>query len=143
MNPADLLRSVTSEWVQDVDSDVVWCGEHDGRWGIRMAQQARDFTTIWFDVGQITIGFEAYLLPPPVHHAGEALAYVLKRNWKSWPAYVAADDRGELYVKGRIPVAGITADDIEVAVGAVYELVEVSFRPLLSIGYAAGKGDKD
>ncbi len=135
MSSADLLRRVTTEWVEDEDSDVVWCGEHEGRWGIRMAQQARDFTTIWFDVGEITIGFEAYLLPPPPHNTGEALAYCLKRNWKSWPAYIAADDRGELYVKGRIPIAHISGEDIERAVGAVYELIEVSFRPLLAVGY--------
>ena len=135
MNPGELLRQVTTEWVEDEESDVVWCGEHDGRWGIRMAQQARDFTTVWFDVGEITIGFEAYLLPPPPHDVAAALAFVLKRNWRSWPAYVAADDRGELYVKGRIPVAHITAEDIETAVGAIYELVETTFRPLLSLGY--------
>lgn len=135
MSASDLLRRITGEWVADEDSDVVWCGEHDGRWGIRMAQQTRDFTTVWFEVGEITIGFEAYLLPPPPHNAEEALAYCLKRNWKSWPAYIAADDRGELYVKGRIPVANITEDDIETAVGAVYELIEVAFKPLLSVGY--------
>ena len=135
MSAADLLHHVTTGWVEDDESDVVWCGEHEGRWGIRMAQQTRDFTTVWFDVGEITIGFEAYLLPPPPRNVAESLTYVLKRNWRSWPAYIAADDRGELYIKGRMPVANITESDIERAVGAVYELVEVSFRPLLSLGY--------
>ena len=136
MSPAEeLLRRVTTEWTEDETSDVVWCGEHDGRWGIRMAQQTRDFTTVWFEVGEITIGFEAYLLPPPRHNQPAVLDYCLKRNWKSWPAYIAADDRSELYVKGRIPVGNITEDDIETAVGAVYELVDVAFKPLLSLGY--------
>ncbi len=135
MTPAELLRAVTTRWVEDADSDVVWTGEHEGRWGLRVAQQARDFTTIWFDVGAITIGFEAYLLPPPRHQQAEVLGYCLKRNHRSWPAYIAADDRGELYIRGRIPVAHLTADDIETAVGAVYQLVEISFKPLLRLGY--------
>ena len=137
MTPAaELLRRVTTQWTEDPDSDVVWCGEHDGRWGIRMAQMTRDFTTVWFDVGDITIGFEAYLLPPPRRNESAALDYCLKRNWKSWPAYIAADDRSELYVKGRIPVADIQEDDIETAIGAVYGLVEVAFRPLLAMSYS-------
>lgn len=141
MSPAEeLLRRVTTQWVEDESSDVVWCGEHDGRWGIRMAQQTRDFTTTWFDVGEITIGFAAYLLPPPPRNQAAVLDYCLKRNWKSWPAYIAADDRSELYVKGRIPVAGITEDDIETAVGAVYGLVELAFRPLLALGYTRDAG---
>lgn len=135
MTPAELLRTVTTEWVEDGESDVVWAGEHDGRWGIRTAQQTRDFTTIWFDVGEITIGYEAYLLPPPRHNQAAVFEQCLKRNHRSWPAYIAADDRGELYIRGRIPVANITAEDIETAMGAVYGLVEVAFRPLLALGY--------
>ncbi|NND04412.1 MAG: hypothetical protein HKN91_16670 [Acidimicrobiia bacterium] len=135
MNASDLLRRVTTEWVEDDESDVVWCGEHDGRWGIRMAQETRDFTTIWFDVGEITIGFEAYLLPPPRKDQAEVLGLCLKRNWRSWPAYIAADVKGELYVRGRIPIDNITATDIEMAVGAVYQLVELTFRPLIRLGY--------
>lgn len=139
MSPAELLRDVTTRWANDPNSDVVWCGEHDGRWGIRMAQQTRDFTTVWFHIGEITIGYEAYLLPPPRHHESDVLMYCLKRNSKSWPAYIAADDRGELYIKGRIPVAHIDETDVETAVGAVYGLVEVAFRPLLRLGYTSGE----
>lgn len=135
MTPDELLRSVTLEWVGDAESDVVWADEYEGRWGIRMAQQTRDFTTIWFDVGEITIGYSAYLLPPPRHNRAAVFGQCLKRNHRSWPAYIAADDKGELYIRGRIPVAHVTADDIETAVGAVYELVEIAFRPLLHLGY--------
>jgi hypothetical protein len=135
VTPAELLRAVTQEWLEDPKSDVVWAGDHEGFWGIRMAQTARDFTTIWFDVGEITIGFAAYLLPPPPHNRDAVLDHCLRRNHRSWPAYIAADDRGELYIRGRIPIAHITADDIETAVGSVYELVELAFKPLLQLGY--------
>ncbi len=137
MSPIELLQAITLRWVDDPDSDVVWAGEHEGRWGLRMAQQARDFTTVWFDVGEITIGFEAYLLPPPRYNTAEVLSYCLKRNYRSWPAYIAADDRGELYVRGRVPVAHLAEDDIETAVGAIYQLIEISFQPLLRLGYVS------
>ncbi len=136
MTPVELLRQVTEDWLEDPESDVVWAGAHEGLRGIRMAQTARDFTTIWFDVGEITIGFAAYLLPPPPHSRDAVFDHCLRRNHRSWPAYIAADDRGELYIRGRIPVANITADDIETAVGSVYELVELAFRPLIELGYA-------
>ena len=140
MTPAELLRGVTEEWLEDPESDVVWAGEHEGLWGIRMAQSSRDFTTIWFDVGDITIGLAAYLLPPPPHSRDAVFDHCLRRNHRSWPAYIAADDRGELYIRGRIPVAHITAEDIETAVGSVYELVELAFKPLLQLGYLPSQG---
>ena len=136
MTPQELLEDTTQRWADDPDSDVVWTGAHEGRWGIRMSQQARDFTTVWFDVGDITIGFEAYLLPPPPDSGKAAVfEFCLKRNHRSWPAYIAADSRGELYIRGRIPVDYVTEDDIERAVGAVYEVVETSFRQLIELGY--------
>lgn len=139
MTPGELLRAVTTEWVEDETSDVVWAGEHDGRWGIRMAQQTRDFTTVWFEVGEITIGYAGYLLPPPRFNEVAVFEHCLRRNHRSWPAYIAADDRGELYIRGRMAVAHLTADDIGTAVGAVYQLVELAFRPLLELGYVASE----
>ena len=42
---AALLEQVTEAWVADPESDVVWAGAYEGRWGIRMRQQCRDATT--------------------------------------------------------------------------------------------------
>lgn len=76
----ETLEALTSGWVDDAESDVVWAGEHEGRWGIRMAQQARDFTTIWFDVGERTMAVEAYLLPNPPRGHAEVYRLCLLRN---------------------------------------------------------------
>ena len=138
MTPADalaLLTATTGAWLADEGSDVVWVGEFEGRWGIRMAQQCRDFTTVWFDVGERTIGYEAYLLPEPPHRRDDAYRLCLARNYRSWPAAISIDRQGDLYITGRIPLHSLTETALDEAVGAVYETVELSFRPLLSIGF--------
>jgi hypothetical protein len=76
----ELLEQVTLEWATDPASDAVWAGEHEGRWGVRIHQQVREATTIWFDVGELTIGFEAYLLPAPPHQQAEVHRQALRRN---------------------------------------------------------------
>ena len=130
-----LLESTTTRWVEDEASDVAWAGDFEGRWGLRMAQQTRDFTTIWFDVGELTVGFEAYLLPNPPQGREEVYRLCLARNEASWPAFISTDRSGDLYVRGRIPLSDLTADSIDRAVGAVYEVVELSFRPLIRLGF--------
>jgi hypothetical protein len=139
MNRAEarhLLERVSAAWVDDPDSDVVWAGAHEGRWGVRMSQQAREATTTWFDVGDHTVGFEAYLLPKPSHHADEVYRHCLIRNDRSWPATIAIDRRGDLNIVGRIPLAAFDDEHLEQALGAVYEVVELSFRRLVATGYA-------
>lgn len=130
-----LIERVSAEWVADPGSDVVWAGEYEGRLGIRMAQQTRDFTTMWFEIGDLTVRFEAYLTPAPATNAGEVYRLVAARSYRSWPAHLAADRRGDIYVVGRIPLGGLSARAIDEAVGSVYELVELTFRPILRTGF--------
>ncbi len=130
-----LVVDATERWEADPDSDVVWAGEHEGRRGIRMAQSCRDFTTVWFDIGERTVGFEAYVLPGPPHAGVDFYRFCLQRNWRSWPAHLAIDHRGDLFVVGRIPLPTLSETSLDGAVGAVYELIELSFRTLLRLGF--------
>jgi hypothetical protein len=100
-----------------------------------MTQRARDFTTIWFDVGEITVRYEAFLLPTPPHNREEVYRYCLARSRATWPASIVADRRGELYVSGRIPLESLTVEALDGAVGAVYDVVDSSFRTLLRLGF--------
>ena len=95
-----LVTTVTRAWVEDPDSAVVWSGEYEGRLGIRMSQQSRDYTTVWFDVGERTVGLEAYLLPAPPRNAAEVHRQALIRNWRSWPVWIATnrDEIGRAHV---------------------------------------------
>lgn len=130
-----LIVSTTEGWVADESSAAVWAGEHDGRRGVRLAQTSRDFTTLWFEIGELTVATEAYLLPPPHTNHAEVYRQALMRNDRSWPAYVAMDVTGGLYVRTRTPLVCFDAVRLEEAVGASYELVEVAFRALVTAAF--------
>ena len=130
-----LLVATSRHWIDDPDSSVVWAGEHEDRWGVRMGQEARDFTTVWFDVGERTVGIEALLVPPPVHDAEAVYRYCLARNRTSWPVFLALDRQGSLVVAGRIALPGLDAAVLDGVLGAVYELVETAFPVALRIGF--------
>lgn len=138
MTPADarrLLEVVTGRWVDDPDTDAVWAGAFEGRWGLRLAQRSRDYTTMWFDVGDITVGFEAYLMPNPPHGHEAVFRHCLLRNATAWPAAIHMDRSGDLYVGGRVPLPHFDEGAIDLAVGAVHEVVDLSFRPLVALGF--------
>lgn len=138
MKPArTLLESATMHMVDDPASDVVWAGEFEGRWGIRMAQQVRDFTTVWFDVGDLTVGSEAYVGPMPPHDREEVFALMLSRNWPAWRTHFALDKRRDLFLVGRVPVADFTEDALDELIGSTYELIETTFRQIIRLGFSA------
>lgn len=139
MKPGDaevLVRTVSRAWLDDPDSSVEWAGTHEGRPGIRMRQDVREATTVWFEVGERTVGYEAYLLPGPRSNREEVYRLCLARNHRSWPAAISLDDRGDLFIRGRIPLSDLSRERLEEAIGAVYQIVELSFRALVRSGFA-------
>ena len=133
----DLVVATATVWADDPATDVVWAGVFEGRPGLRMAQRVRDFTTVWFDVGDRTVRFEAFLLTAPPHAPEAAYRFCLARNWRSWPASIALDRHGDLFVLGRIPLDGLDVEALDMAVGAVHETVELAFRPLLRMSFTS------
>lgn len=131
IEPAVVIDRVTTRWLSDPQSSVVWVGDHEGRRGVRMRQQVRDMTTVWFDVGQRTVGIEAYVLPKPARNADEVYRVALARNAGTRRMMFALDRLGDLVIVGRIPLEHLSEEELELALGEVYDLVETSFRAFL------------
>ena len=136
---AALVERVTSDWASDVDSDVVWSGDYEGRRGVRVRQQARDFTTVWFDVGQRTLGVEAYVLPSPPSGREEVFRYCLSRNAGARRVHFSLDRHGDLVLTGRVPIGHLDGHEMELLLGEIYQLVELTFRRLVAVGFMREK----
>ena len=131
----DLLATTSLALVDDPSSDVVNAEEFEGRWAVRLRQEARDFTTVWFDVGDLTVGFEAYVLPnPPLRHQ-EIYRQLLTRNHRMWRAHFSIDQDGDLFLVGRVSLNEWTPDALDTVLGTIYEAVELSFRSLIRVGF--------
>lgn len=133
------MRDVLSErirlWLDDPDSAVEYTEEVEDRVAVRMRQQARDATTVWFDVGDRSLRFEAYFMPAPLSPA-EVHRQALVRNMGSWRAFFAVDKEGAIVVRGRLPAERVTLEELDFALGEIYELVEVAFRPMIRAGFS-------
>ena len=136
MSLRDLLESTTAQWVDDPQSDVVWGGEHEGRWGLRMRQTVRDFTTVWFDVGERTLGYEAYVIGEPPANKEEVYRQLLVRNQRRWRVHFAIDQEGGVVLRGRAPVDIVDEGELDAIVGAIYDAVEEAFRALIEAGFS-------
>jgi len=135
MSARELVVSVTEAWLADPDGSVVWTGDHEGRRGVRMRQSVRDMTTVWFGIGERTVGVEAYVLPKPPGDAAEVYRQALTRNARARRMAFALNRLGDLVLIGRIPLAELTEEELELTLGEVYELIEVSFRGLLRAAF--------
>ncbi len=132
------MREILDErirlWLEDPDSSVVYSEELEGRIAVRMRQQARDATTVWFDVGERSLRFDAYFMPAPPSPV-EPHRQALVRNMASWRAFFAVDHEGALVVRGRLPADRVTLEELDFVLGEIYDLVEVAFPPMIRAGF--------
>lgn len=131
----ELLEERIALWLDDPESSVEYAEEVEGRWAVRMRQGTRDATTVWFEVGERSIWFEAYVVPAPPAPA-EVYRQALIRNRSSWRVFFALDDEGAVVLRGRLSGDHLTLDELDRVLGEVYQMVEISFRPMIRAGFA-------
>jgi hypothetical protein len=132
------VRGVLEErirlWLEDPHSAVEYAEEVDGRWAVRMTQEVRDATTVWFEVGERSLWFEAYVLSKPPNTV-EVHRQALVRNQSSWRAFFALDQEEAVVIRGRVSAERVSLEELDLVLGEVYELVEVSFRAMADAGF--------
>jgi len=126
----ETLERRIAAWLIDPESSVEYAEELEGRWAVRMRQETRDATTVWFTVGERSLSYEAYLMPVS---PGSATLFeqALSRNMRGWRSFFALDPEGSLVLRGRLDEGSVTDLELDLALGEIYETIEVSFRPLL------------
>ena len=136
VSPSDaVLVGVITKWLDDPESAVVYAEELDGRWAVRMTQETRDFTTVWFTPDERTLRYEAYVLPNPSHSAKEVYRQCLFRNQSQWRTHFSIRRDGGIYLEGRMLNEAVTEEELGFVLGEIYQSIEVSFRALLGAGY--------
>ena len=126
----EILERRIEAWLSDPESSVEYAEEVEGRWAVRMRQETRDATTVWFTVGERSLAYEAYLLPAS-EGTTALFGQALTRNMRAWRVFFALDPEGGLVLRGRLAEASVTHLELDLALGEIYDTVEVSFRPML------------
>ena len=94
-------------------------------------------TTVSLVVGAHSLSVNAFV----VRHADENheafYRWLLERNTRLHGVAYALDHLGDVYLTGRLPLAAVTADEVDRLLGAVLEAADSSFNVLLELGFAS------
>ena len=144
----DDLRSKIDEWFDELDtgnpliaavdrgtSDDTTFGEP--RWYVRMVGEEKDFTTVWFTLGQRTLRYETYVMPAPEENQLAVLEFAMRRNDRIVGAHFSIGAEDALYLRGELADAAVSSDELDRVLGTVYTTVESNFRPLLRLAFAS------
>ncbi|RQW98715.1 YbjN domain-containing protein [Micromonospora globispora] len=86
-------------------------------------------------VGEHALRIEAFVMRQPDERREEFWAWLLQRNARMYGVSFSIDTVGDVYLTGRVNLAGIDADELDRLFGAVLTYADESFDTMLEIGF--------
>jgi hypothetical protein len=106
------------------------------RWYVRFTCDARDATTIYFDLHQRTLRYEVYFLPIPPEHLEALYALLLRANHTMYGARFSLGPDGDVYLVGRVALEHLSVEELDRIIGVLYELTDRWFQPVVRLAYS-------
>jgi hypothetical protein len=94
-------------------------------------------TPVRLEVGPHALGVHAFVCRRPDENFAAVHKWLLERNMKMFGVAFALDALGDIYLDARLPLAMITAGEIDRLLGSVLTYADESFNPILELGFAS------
>jgi Putative bacterial sensory transduction regulator len=118
------------------DSDLVWKEIGEGVFTVDLPGERKLSTPCRLDVGEHAFGVHAFVARGPDENHERVYRWLLERNLRLFGVAFAVDRTGDIYLDGRLPLASVTADEIDRLLGAVLTYADESFNTILELGFA-------
>jgi hypothetical protein len=117
-------------------------GEGDEtRWFVRMRGEEKEFTTLWFTLGQRTLRYETYVMPAPEENAEQLYESILRRNDSLVGVHFSIGAEDAVFLRGELPNHAVNEAELDRIVGTMFATVERHFPTLVRIGFASRFAD--
>lgn len=131
----ELLWSSIRHWIDDPDSSVEYAEDVEGSIAVRMRQEVRDASTVWWTPGQRSLRAELYVLPAPERNTEECYRLALRRNHSTFRCWYGLDADGGIVLRARIPNGDVSGEVLDQVLGELYDQVEATFPPLVRLAF--------
>ena len=87
-------------------------------------------------VGDHSLSINAFVIRKPDDNEAAVHAWCMAKNASLYGMEIAINALGDIFLVGRLPLSAVTDREIDRLIGAVLQLSDSSFNPLLELGFA-------
>jgi hypothetical protein len=118
------------------ESGLEWeAGARPGEFVVQLPGEAKLRTTVSLLVGDQGLSASAFVVRHPDENHEAFYRWLLTRNSRLPGIAFALDRLGDVYLVGRMPVEGVTAETVDRMLGALLSVADSSFNELLTLGF--------
>lgn len=126
---------VVRSWL--ADSELVHEEISEGVFTVELPGEKKLMTPCRIDVGPHALGIHAFVCRNPDENHPEVYRWLLERNLRMYAVAYAVDALGDIYLDARLPLASVTADELDRLMGSVLANADGSFNLILELGFAS------
>ena len=130
-SPAEVIETALAE------QDLEWQRLDDATFAVALPGEKRLKTACILTVGNHALEIEAFVMRAAEENREKVYEWLLQRNARMYAVSWAIDSTGDVYLIGRLPLAAVTADEIDRVLGCVLEYADGSFNTLLEMGFGS------
>ncbi|GLU47404.1 YbjN domain-containing protein [Nocardiopsis ansamitocini] len=93
-------------------------------------------TLVWLNVGEHSLLLKTFFCRRPDENEGAFYRYLMRKSADMYGMAFSADDVGDVYLTGRLPLAGITPGEVDRLLGCALTYSDENFNPALERGFA-------
>jgi hypothetical protein len=108
-----------------------------GAYLIKLPGQHKLATMTWLVAGTHSLHVEAFFCRQPDENHARFYRFLLERGARMYGVHFALDPLGDVYLVGRLPLAAVTAAEIDRLLGCVLSYSDDNFDAALEIGFAS------
>ena len=110
-------------------------GARDGETVVTLPGERKLRTVVSLVVGQRALTLQAFVIRNPDENHEEVYRYLLRRALRLPGIGYAVDASGDVYLTGRVPLAGLDEQTLDELLGAVLAACDEPFDDLLRLGF--------
>jgi hypothetical protein len=108
-----------------------------GSYLVTLPGQHKLKTVAWLIAGAHSLHVEAFFCRQPDENHAEFYRFLLEHNAGMYGVHFALDPVGDVYLVGRLPLAGISVGEVDRLLGCVLSYADDTFDQALMIGFAS------
>ena len=106
-----------------------------GAFLVKLEGQHKLATMTWLVAGEHSLGVEAFFCRQPDENHEAFYRFLLERNGRMYGVHFTLDPVGDVYLTGRLPLAAVSAEEIDRVLGCVLSYSDDNFNSALAIGF--------
>jgi hypothetical protein len=133
-SPAEAAETIRTTLA---DGDLEWDETGDGVFDVVLPGQRKLQTPVRLEVGPHALSVHAFVCRKPDENFEAVYRWLLERNLRMFGVAFALDALGDIFLDARLPLAVVTADELDRLLGSVLTYADESFNQILELGFAS------